>query len=40
MAGRVYVTTVHLLMLEVHYRSLPLYKEGLAGPEMAASKSR
>jgi hypothetical protein len=40
MAGRIYVTAMHLLMLEVHYRSLPLYKEGLAGPEVASGKSR
>jgi len=26
-AGRIYVTTMNLLSLEVHYRHLPLYDE-------------
>jgi hypothetical protein len=31
-AGRVYVTAMNLLSMEVYYRHLPLYEEGLAGP--------
>ncbi len=26
-AGRIYVTAMHLLMLEVYYRHLPLFQE-------------
>jgi hypothetical protein len=29
-AGRIYVTTMHLLMLEVYYRTLPLYSDEVA----------
>lgn len=30
--GRIYVTTMNLLSLEIHYRHLPLYDEALAAP--------
>ena len=33
--GRIYVTTMHLLMLEVYYRHLPLYRN-LSGDEAGA----
>jgi len=32
-AGRIYVTTMHLLMLEVNYRSLPLYGDAVTDSE-------
>jgi len=37
-AGRVYVTTMNLLSLEVHYRYLPLYDDSPYKSEVAASE--
>ena len=36
MAGRVYTTAMHVLLLEAHYRRLPLNTEGVTGVEMPA----
>ncbi|MBI1902745.1 MAG: hypothetical protein HYS13_16730, partial [Planctomycetia bacterium] len=36
--GRIYTTAMHLLMLEVYYRHLPLYGTQAAAPEAAAAR--
>ncbi len=36
-AGRVYTTAMHVLMLETHYRKLPLYTEEVVGGETKAA---
>jgi hypothetical protein len=39
-AGRIYVTTMNLLSLEVHYRYLPLYDDSPYKPEVAMDGSQ
>jgi hypothetical protein len=40
LAGRIYTTAMHVLMLEVSYRSLPLYSEEVTGgAKQPAAKS-